>query len=293
MKKLLLAFSALFLIAALYSCKDQTSGFFSGDVTVKKYEHHYYDVRVSPAVPADSEYKNEDDSVHISITLDLDLPEGNSILAHRIREWVSEQISFNNQLSKMYFDGNVDNAQAMADFYGKELLETIEKDITAPIFNGYRSIDITASKYFENSKCVTWFFTVSEYMGGAHPSYVAYGATFRKSDGRMFGNDMVSPDWDDRQKLDSLIIDGLGEYFSDGVGEKVDREAVIHEYTNEDVNEILVSLPKHGPWFNTTGVSFLYQQYEITAYALGMPEFVIPYDKMEGLLTPAAADLLK
>ena len=293
MKKLLLAFSALFLIAALYSCKDQTSGFFSGDVTVKKYEHHYNDARVSPAVPADSEYQNDDDSVHISITLDLDLPEGNSILAHRVREWVSEQISFNNQLGKMYFDGNVDDAQAMTEFYGKELLETIEKDITAPIFNGYRSVDITASKYFENSKCVTWFFTVSEYMGGAHPSYVAYGATFRKSDGRMFGNDMVSSDWDDRQKLDSLIIDGLCAYFSDGVGEKVDRETVIHEYTNEEVNEILVSLPKHGPWFNTTGVSFLYQQYEITAYALGMPEFVIPYEKMEGLLTPAAADLLK
>ncbi|MBP5693256.1 MAG: DUF3298 domain-containing protein [Bacteroidales bacterium] len=293
MKKILLAASALFFLAALTSCKDHSSGYFSGDVSVKKFEYHYNDARVSPEPPADSEYKNDDDSVHISIVLDLDLPEGNSVLAHRIREWVSEQISFNNQLGKMYFDGNVDDAQAMADFYGKELLETIEKDIEAPIFNGYRSIDITASKYFENSKCVTWFFTVSEYMGGAHPSYTAYGATFRKSDGRMFGNDMVSPSWDDRQKLDSLMIAGLCEYFSDGVGEKVDAETVIHEYTSEEVNEILVSLPKRGPWFNKTGVDFLYQQYEITAYAFGMPEFIIPYDKMEGLLTPAAADLLK
>ena len=293
MKKLLPAFTALFLIVFLTSCKDRNSGFFSGDVTVKTYKYHYNDARVSPAVPAGSEYQNDDDSVHISVSLDLDLPEGNSVMAQRIREWVSEQISANNSLGKMHFEGNLGDAQAIADFYGKEIVKTIEDDIEPPIFNGYRSIEITASKHFENSKCVTWFFTVFEFMGGAHPSHMAYGATFRKSDGRIFGHDMVSSDWNDRQKLDSLIIDGLCEYFSDGEGEKVDSETVIHEYTTEGIGEMSVALPQYGPGFTSTGVSFLYQQYEITAYAFGMPEFTIPYDKMKGLLTPAAADLLK
>lgn len=293
MKKVLLALSALFLIAVLYSCKDQASGFFSGDVTVKKYEYHYYDARVAPEPPADSEYKNDDDSVHISISLELDLPEGNSALAHRVREWVSEQISFNNQLSNGFFAGNLDDAQAIADFYGKDLLQTIEKDIEAPIFNGHRSIDITARKYYENDKCVTWMFTVYEYMGGAHPSQTAYGATFRKSDGRMFGNDMFSPDWDNRNKLDSLIVESLCAYFSEGVDEKIDDDQLFHEFTNEKITETMVALPKYGPCFSQTGVEFVYQQYEITAYAFGMPSFTLPYEKVKGFLTPAAADLVK
>jgi len=293
MKKILLAFSTLFLIAALTSCKDQNSGSFAGDVTVKKYVYNFNEARVSPPVPADSEYQNEDDSIHISISLDLDLPEGNSTLAHRIREWVSEQISLNNQLSYGFFDGNLDDAQAIADFYGKDLLQTIEKDIEAPVFNGYRSIDISSSKHYENDKCVTWFFTIYEYMGGAHPSQTAYGATFRKSDGRMFGHDLISNNWDKRQKLDSMIVEGLCKYFGEGSEEEVDAETLIHDYTNDKINNILIALPDYGPWFSKTGVDFTYQQYEIAPYAAGMPEVTIPYEKMEGLLSYPAANLIK
>ena len=179
------------------------------------------------------------------------------------------------------------------ELHGKDLLQTIEKDIEAPIFNGHRSIDITASKYYENDKCVTWMFTVYEFMGGAHPSQTAYGATFRKSDGRMFGNDMFSPDWDNRNKLDSLIIKSLCAYFSEGVDEKIDDDQLFHEFTNEKITETMVALPKYGPWFSQTGVEFVYQQYEITAYAFGMPSFTLPYEKVKGFLTPAAADLVK
>lgn len=293
MKKILTAISALIIVTAVYSCKDRSSGAFSGDVSTKKFMYQYADQRVAPPAPADSEYQNDADSVYISITLDLDLPQGNSIMAHRIREWVSEQVSLNHFLDEMYFDGNLDDGQAIADYYGKEFKEDIEQTLEPPIFNGYREVLVTASKTFENSKCVTWLFTISEYTGGAHGSQICYGATFRKSDGRLFGKDIFTNNWEKRQRLDSLIVDGLCEYFSDGVGEKIDPETLIHEYTDEKIGEMNVALPEHGPWFTSGGLDFLYQQYEIAPYAAGMPGATIPYEKLAGIMTPAAAALIK
>ena len=90
-----------------------------------------------------------------------------------------------------------------------------------------------------------------------------------------------------------MIVDGLCEYFSDGVGEKIDPETLIHEYTDGKIGEMNVALPEHGPWFTSGGLDFLYQQYEIAPYAAGMPGATIPYEKLAGLMTPAAAALIK
>ena len=90
-----------------------------------------------------------------------------------------------------------------------------------------------------------------------------------------------------------FIVESLCAYFSEGVDEKIDDDQLFHEFTNEKITETMVALPKYGPWFSQTGVEFVYQQYEITAYAFGMPEFTLPYEKVKGFLTPAAADLVK
>ena len=291
MKRIILATAAVLLSLALFSCKDNAGGptiLKPGDsVSVKNYKYSYVDNRLAPLPPADSEYKNDDDSVHIIVSLDLDLPEGNSILARRIREWVNEQISANNSQGPMYFKGDQNNSQAMADYYGNEIKKALEETIDPPIFNGYRDVEISTSKIFENPKCVTWMFVVEEYTGGAHGFHSCYGATFRKEDGRMFGSDIVSHDYEAEQKLIPMVFDGLCEYFN------ATKEEVLGEYTDGSLKEYLLPLPKYGPWFTSGGVDFLFQQYEIAAYAAGMPGFTIPYDKMEGLLSPAAADLLK
>ncbi|MBR4802861.1 MAG: DUF3298 domain-containing protein [Bacteroidales bacterium] len=291
MKRIFFVFAAGLLSLALFSCKNNAGGptiLKPGDsVSVKKFKYSYVDDRLAPLPPADSEYKNDDDSVHIIVSLDLDLPEGNSILARRIREWVNEQISANNSQGPMYFEGDQNNSQAMADYYGNEIKKALEETIDPPIFNGYRDVEISTSKIFENPKCVTWMFVVEEYTGGAHGFHSCYGATFRKEDGRMFGHDIVSHNYADEQKLIPMVFDGLCEYFN------ATKEEVLGEYTDGSLREYLLPLPKYGPWFTSTGVDFQFQQYEIAAYAAGMPGFTIPYDKMEGLLSPAAADLLK
>ena len=291
MKRIILAAAAVLISLALFSCKDNTGGptiLKPGDnVSVKKYTYRFVDNRLAPLPPADSEYKNDDDSVHIVVSLDLDLPEGNSILAKRVREWVNEQISANNSQGPMYFEGDMQNGQAMADYYGNEIKKALEETIDPPIFNGWRDVDISTSKLFENAKCVTWLFAIEEYTGGAHGFHICYGATFRKEDGRMFGHDLVSHNYEAEQKLIPMVIDGLCEYF------QTDKETVLHDYTDGSIKEYSLTLPKYGPWFTNSGVDFIYQQYEIAAYAAGMPGFTIPYDKMKGLLSPAAADLLK
>ncbi|MBO6068986.1 MAG: DUF3298 domain-containing protein, partial [Bacteroidales bacterium] len=53
-----------------------------------------------------------------------------------------------------------------------------------------------------------------------------------------------------------------------------------------------IPFPVWTPSPTEDGLCFTYQQYEIAAYAMGMPSFVIPYDKVKPYLTPEALDLL-
>ena len=59
----------------------------------------------------------------------------------------------------------------------------------------------------------------------------------------------------------------------------------------DDVNHIPV--PQFPPTFTKNGLVFLYQQYEIGPYAVGMPNFCIPYKKVLPYLTEEAAALVE
>ena len=51
-------------------------------------------------------------------------------------------------------------------------------------------------------------------------------------------------------------------------------------------------MPVTPPLFGKDGIIVTYQQYEIAAYAAGMPSFVIPYNKAKGLLNQTGKALL-
>ena len=69
--------------------------------------------------------------------------------------------------------------------------------------------------------------------------------------------------------------------------------------TEEELSECLfepelykLTLPEAEPYFTEEGLSFIYQQYEIAAYAYGMPSFTIPYDKVKKYLNVTGLRLL-
>ena len=50
----------------------------------------------------------------------------------------------------------------------------------------------------------------------------------------------------------------------------------------DDINNI--PRPQFAPYLTPRGMVFTYQQYEIAAYAAGLPSFIVPYEKISSFL---------
>ncbi|MBQ2591047.1 MAG: DUF3298 domain-containing protein, partial [Paludibacteraceae bacterium] len=70
--------------------------------------------------------------------------------------------------------------------------------------------------------------------------------------------------------------------------------------SNEELGEMLlgvdyrnIPMPSVNPYFSKNGLEFIYGQYEIAPYACGMPQFTIPYSRVEPLLKEEIVKLIK
>ena len=120
-------------------------------------------------------------------------------------------------------------------------------------------------------------------MGGVHGGTSSVTCTFRKSDGRKFGNDILKDCYS--EEFTKTVKEGLKGYFEVTTDEELESSLL-------DVSVYNIPLPKNPPYFSKTGLTFEYQQYEICPYAFGMPAFVIPYSKAKKFLVRAAAELI-
>lgn len=125
------------------------------------------------------------------------------------------------------------------------------------------------------------------YSGGAHGMVIGRGViTFSKTDGRPFTRWFKDPD---NAQLHEMLLDGIAQYFSDGLGESV-TPATLAGCLLVDPAE--VELPAEAPRPTGEGLEFTYQQYEIAPYAAGMPAFTLTYDELKPYLTDEAKALL-
>jgi hypothetical protein len=115
--------------------------------------------------------------------------------------------------------------------------------------------------------------------------------TFRKSDGRRFGTDMMCNLYSD--DIHAIIKKGLMEYFSEYSSESVNTDDELKEYILTDDNVDYLPLPRNTPYITEEGFVFTYQPYEISYYAAGMPTFTVPISKMKPLLTQTALKMLE
>lgn len=53
----------------------------------------------------------------------------------------------------------------------------------------------------------------------------------------------------------------------------------------------IIPLPHNTAYLSPKGVVFIYSFYEIGAYVIGTPTFVVPYNKIKNFLTPEARHL--
>jgi hypothetical protein len=178
--------------------------------------------------------------------------------------------------------------QGIVDFYGQAMydsLKTMEADVKAnEIPCTELAYEMRMNHEYETEQFVTYTLTIYTYYGGAHPSWISQGATFRKKDGRRIGWDFIASTYS--YPFEQRVKKGLMEYFEVKTDEELNEQLQVNTIYS-------IPLPVTPPYFTEKGVAVTYQQYEIAAYAMGLPSMVIGYDELKPWMTGWAKRLVK
>lgn len=229
--------------------------------------------------------KNESGEVSMKFEYPTD---STSALSTTINEYLSEQMGGT-------YDSTYNNVRTLVSFYLNKTLaknkeeynnlkaEMLKSGDKTPIPWQY-SFDGSFEKIADTTRYITYTYTFYEYQGGAHGTAVATGQTFRKADGRRIGWDVFTNTYE--EDFQKLIKDGLKTYW------KLKTDEELKGYLLDENNFYLMPLPQCPPLFTKDGVRFIYGQYEIAPYAAGMPDFTVPYNKLEKFMKVTAKKLL-
>ncbi len=129
---------------------------------------------------------------------------------------------------------------------------------------------IDASVKSENEKFVGMEISNEWYGGGAHGGFDLTLANFDRKDGHLI-------------TIEEVVLDGKLDEFT-----KLSSDLFFKSFPKEDVEMLDVNrntfyLAKNFS-MGKDGIRFVYQQYEIGAYAIGMPEIVVPLANCQNLI---------
>ena len=217
-----------------------------------------------------------------------------SALAVAVGEWVSEQLggTYGTADSVDYAQLLADTA-ALANHYFDEVVSRNQKDY-AELMGANPEISnldiayydsLSIEKLGEGRSWVTFINKHEIYSGGAHGSFLCFGQTFRKSDGRRIGWDIFANTTD--EGFQKLLKEGLMEYW------ELKKETDLENFLMGTASVYYIPLPQCPPLFTEKGVEFVYNQYEIAAYAAGLPSFTVGYDKLEPYMMSTAKRMVK
>ena len=291
-KRVLQPIVFVLLMAVVYGCNQKTQTSLpspsqndSASVTVKEQEDAQKDGKLTYK---QVEQSKKDKSGEYKIIVDFPTS-GNPILMNAIREYISESlgISYAGELENNMqgsYDGDLSNGQKMIDYYFDLKYKEFKKahDLMAENMTG--DVPTFASEteihfLYETDKFVTYEMKKYEDMGGAHGGTFISGMTFRKSDGRRVEWDLFT------KSMQDVIKKGLKKYFEVNNDEELENSLSLE-------NTYMLPLPAAPPVFTKEGVLFTYQQYEIAAYAAGLPSFIVPYDEAKSLMNTTGKNLL-
>lgn len=202
-------------------------------------------------------------------SLDVEYPEsGNPVLLQNIREWINETLGGT-------YDKSLDDTDAFFRHYADKLKNVDEG------LGEYSKTKI--SKAYENSKIVTYIVDTDFYGGGVHGISNKTGVTFRKSDGKIFTNDLIS----EYYNLKPAMARGLRQYFDVSSNEELMSRLQLSDVgSNPTVDDIPV--PSNNPWITADGIVFTYAPYEIACFADGSPTFTLPVETVAKYVTATA-----
>lgn len=260
----------------------------------------------------------EDSTAHADLSIQVELPvAGQGAAADRIRASLTEVMdgqlshigSYEEERLFPAFEGDFSKTESLVMYYRDKALEAIgqlsqedydervnsieendgltdgqRKEILADM-PGWE-YDFSLLKDRETDRYVVFLSQDYVYLGGAHGGVVGRGGlTFDKKEGALVEKMVDSANLD---AVQPLLRKGLSQYFSDN-----EMEVAPEELDNILFLETgVIPFPAWTPYPSEEGLVFTYQQYEIAAYAAGMPEFTVPYADILPYLTPEAKALL-
>ena len=218
--------------------------------------------------------------VQITIHLSVDAPVVKSACADNVNSWMDSQLPLN---GKMPVTRQTAQQIASSMFHGlKKEIKKQERE--GADFNSedssYFEHDVTMKMVCANPRFVTYrcesYYDLNSYNHGDEGLDCV---TFSVKDGKRWGWNLFTRKG--KKKLTKLFKPGLKKYF----GVKTDGELYEHLMGG-------LPLPETAPYLTDKGVGFIYQTYEIAPFCDGSPEFVVPFDKLQDLLSPEAKELI-
>ena len=244
--------------------------------------------------------------MHIDFPANQDMNEADRGTVMALR-WIREQVmscsfpSFEGEKLDSAVEFGIDQVERYAEPFvmscGKQGLDRMHKMLTenedfAPDFEVNFMNMLQIQLLADTEKYVTLVREYDVYMGGAHGSQLLDGASFSKTTGERLGWSLLKIT--DRDALVALLKEGLKTYFS-ASGEKIETDEQLMEIlqlyddpeTPEDESAAGVPLPATEPYLSRDGLNFIYQEYEVAAYAYGRPDVTIPMETLQekGLLS--------
>ena len=215
------------------------------------------------------------DSV-LSFLVQVDFPSsGNPILRNAITEFIYKELD--EKYNGNIYDGNAMLTNYANTTYNNFYTNALDTRRYSPHLQ-YAFIK-TIKKSHESDLLVTYIVSIMGFEGGAHGYSFEKGATFRKSDGKIFNYDMFT-DTNSRE-FKNILTSGLKNYFSENIGTK---DINLEDFIFGPIDSDFPKLPEEGPYLTADGITFIYQEYEIAPYAAGKPMFTIPYNVIEPYL---------
>ena len=205
-----------------------------------------------------------------------------SNVAKIINEYINERLGGS-------YAGDLFDGKAMVAHYIAECLASHQNEEATPYYPDVHRQEI--SNVAETDGYVTYAeSTYYESEGMNHGREGYDGMTFRKSDGRRMGWEVFVNT--DAAGFNNLVKKGLKQCW----GLKTDAELQNHltgGLAHDGISPDDIPAPAQTPLFVKEGVQFTYGSYEIAAYSMGMPQFVVPYAEIAPYLSRDAREMVE
>lgn len=248
-----------------------------------------------------------DAKAYQQLKADFPAEDDSSTVAQAVLAWLCDEVlsrcypSFEGELIDSTFAVDADSpgldtfADNVVTTYGRKGLKRLGDELREMANEGYEGFfgnNLAIELAEQTDNYLTFTLEHDVYMGGAHGSQYHQGRSFRTTDGKAFTWKHFNAEM--KPELIALLKKGLMAYFNEGADEPITSETALLEMlmlyddpdTPENELEYGLPLPATDPWLTRDGIGFIYQEYEIAAYAFGRPVVTLPYSAVAQFLTP-------